>query len=68
MKSFGEIAKNTEFLKKLGISDGSLTLGDVIYLYNLYTYKDSFGHDSFTRVFEIMNVYNDKAKINDFYT
>jgi len=66
MQSFGEIAKNTDFLKKLGISD-ELSIGDAIYLYNLYVYKDSFSQDSFTRVFEVMNVYNDDALINKYY-
>lgn len=68
VKAFGKIAGDTQFLKELGISNGSLTLGDLIYLYNLYVYKDSFSQDSFTRVFEIMNVYNNDALINKYYT
>lgn len=67
MKSFGEIADNTEFLKKIGISDGNMKLGNLLYLYNLYVYKDSFSQDGFTRLFEVMNVYNNDALVSDYY-
>ena len=30
------------------------TIGDVMYLYNLYVFKDGFGRDSMTRIFEDM--------------
>lgn len=43
-------------------------IADLFYLYNLITYKDSFGQDSFTRVFEnLINSKNTTFLVNDFY-
>lgn len=67
MRSFGEIAGDVEFLSEIGISDGNIKLGDLIYLYNLYVYKDSFNQDGFTRLFEIMTAYDNDSLVNDYY-
>lgn len=43
-------------------------VADLFYLYNLITYKDSFGQDTFTRLFEnLINSKNTTFLINDFY-
>ena len=62
---FMQISTNKDFANKLGI--GNYSIGDLIYLYNLITYKDSFGQDSFTRLFERTNIYNTDSLVNKFY-
>lgn len=62
---FMQISTNKDFARQLGIGDYSV--GDLIYLYNLITYKDSFGQDSFTRLFERTNIYNTDSLVNKFY-
>lgn len=43
-------------------------VADLFYLYNLITYKDSFGQDTFTRLFEnLINSKNTTFLINNFY-
>ena len=44
------------------------TIGDLFYLYNLYTFKDGFGRDSLTRIFEDMISIDDRSSLaNDYY-
>lgn len=43
-----------ESLEAIGLPEW--TIGDVFYLYNLYVFKDGFGRDSLTRIFEDMIV------------
>ena len=43
------------------------TIGDILYLYNLYVFKDGFGRDSLTRIFEDMINTDDNTLAEDYY-
>lgn len=62
---FMKIYNDTKLAEDLGI--GNMPIGDMLYLYNLIVYKDSFGQDSFTRLFERTNVYNPNSLVNRYY-
>ncbi|MBO7211784.1 MAG: hypothetical protein J6V44_12370 [Methanobrevibacter sp.] len=43
------------------------TIGDMLFLYNLFVNKDGFGKNSFTSLFQDLLVDNISPLINDFY-
>mgnify|MGYP006902865236 FL=1 len=63
---FMKIYNDKTLAQNLGIGD--IAIGDLIYLYNLIVYKDGFGQDSLTRLFERTNVYNLDSLVNQYYT
>ena len=63
---FMKIYNDKSLAQKLGIGD--ISIGDLVYLYNLIVYKDGFGQDSLTRLFERTNVYNVDSLVNQYYT
>lgn len=63
-------AFNSIYRKKVpeSLGIGDWTIGDLFYLYNLYVYKDGFGMNAMTRLFDDMIVNDDDSLlINNFY-